>query len=232
MTESNKEALRSAFDKAAADYDSLRRMLIPHFDAFYGTALDLLEEAMESRAFRCVDLGVGTGLLSELILKRFPLAEIEGIDFSSRMIEAGLARLAPFGTRMRFSIADYGECPLPAPVDAVVSALSIHHLEDAAKRALFRRIHARLVPAAFSSTPTSRSAASPRSKTPINVAGKMTCAPPELAKRISRRRESARNSTGAPLSRIRSHGSRRRASVSPTSDGSGIASRCSMRVDS
>ncbi len=146
MTELNKEALRSAFDKAAADYDSLRRMLIPHFDAFYGTALDLLEEAMESRAFRCVDLGVGTGLLSELILKRFPLAEIEGIDFSSRMIEAGLARLAPFGTRMRFSIADYGECPLPAPVDAVVSALSIHHLEDAAKRALFRRIHDALSP--------------------------------------------------------------------------------------
>jgi tRNA (cmo5U34)-methyltransferase len=36
--------------------------------------------------------------------------------------------------------------PLGGPFDAVVSALSIHHCDDAAKRDLFRRCHAALVP--------------------------------------------------------------------------------------
>lgn len=82
MTEANFDALRAAFENAVPGYDALRRKLIPHFDAFYGTALDLLEEVVGEGEFRCVDLGVGTGLLSEMILKRFPGAQVVGVDLA------------------------------------------------------------------------------------------------------------------------------------------------------
>lgn len=36
--------------------------------------------------------------------------------------------------------------PTPRPWDAIVSALAIHHLDDAAKRELFARVHAALAP--------------------------------------------------------------------------------------
>ena len=36
--------------------------------------------------------------------------------------------------------------PLGGPVEAIVSALSVHHLEHEAKRRLFREIHAALAP--------------------------------------------------------------------------------------
>ena len=49
MTESNFDVLRAAFENAVLGYDALRRKLIPHFDAFYGTTLDLLEEAVGAR---------------------------------------------------------------------------------------------------------------------------------------------------------------------------------------
>ena len=146
MTAPDDNALRSAFENAAPGYDALRRQLIPHFDAFYGTALDLLEEAVGADEFRCVDLGVGTGLLSEMILSRFPLAQVEGVDFAPKMLDAARERLAMYGARMRLSAADYASAPLAGPFDAVVSALSIHHLEDQAKRRLFRRIHDALRP--------------------------------------------------------------------------------------
>ena len=146
MTSPHSETIRAAFDSAAASYDALRRRLIPDFDGFYGVAIDLLEEAVGDRAFACIDLGVGTGLFSELILRRFPRATIEGVDFAPKMIEAARARLAPFGARMRFRLADYDSAPLGGPVEAVVSALSIHHLEHEAKRRLFREIHAALAP--------------------------------------------------------------------------------------
>ncbi|MGE0194224.1 MAG: trans-aconitate 2-methyltransferase [Methylocystis sp.] len=146
MTKPYSDALRSAFEHAVPSYDGLRRQLIPHFDAFYGTALDLLEESVGAGGFRCVDLGVGTGLLSEMILARFPGAQVEGVDMAPKMLDAARARLAVYGARVRLSVADYAAAPLPAPLDAVVSALSIHHLDDEAKRRLFQRIHDALRP--------------------------------------------------------------------------------------
>ncbi len=81
-----------------------------------------------------------------MILRRFPRATIEGVDFAPKMIEAARARLAPFGARMRFRLADYDSAPLAGAVEAVVSALSIHHLEHEAKRRLFCEIHTALAP--------------------------------------------------------------------------------------
>ncbi len=146
MTKPHSQTIRATFDSAAESYDALRRKLIPDFDSFYGIALDLLEEAVGDRPFACIDLGVGTGLLSEMILRRFPRATVEGIDFAPKMIEAARARLAGFGARMSLRCADYDSAALGGPVEAIVSALSIHHLEDEAKRSLFRAIHAALAP--------------------------------------------------------------------------------------
>jgi tRNA (cmo5U34)-methyltransferase len=146
MTSPHSETIRAAFDSVAQNYDGLRRKLIPDFDSFYGVALNLLQEAVGDRPFACIDLGVGTGLFSEMILRRFPLAAVEGVDFAPKMIETARARLAGFGERMRYRLADYDTAPLGGPVEAVVSALSSHHLEHEAKRHLFRAIHAALGP--------------------------------------------------------------------------------------
>src|SRR3974390_419140 len=144
VTLPHSETIRAAFDSAAQNYDALRRKLIPDFDSFYGVALDLLGEAVGDRPFACIDLGVGTGLFSEMILRRFPKATLEGVDFAPKMIEAARARLAGFGERVSVRLADYDVAPLEGPVEAIVSALSIHHLENDAKRRLFRYIHAAL----------------------------------------------------------------------------------------
>ena len=47
---------------------------------------------------------------------------------------------------IRFLLADYAFAPPPGPFDLVVSALSIHHLADPAKRNLFAAMRAALVP--------------------------------------------------------------------------------------
>lgn len=62
------------------------------------------------------------------------------------MLDSARERLAIYGARARLLTADYATAPLAAPLDAVVSALSIHHLEDDAKRRLFKRIHDALRP--------------------------------------------------------------------------------------
>ena len=60
-----------------------------------------------------VDVGCGTGLLSEALLSRFPGAPLVGVDLAEGMVEACRLRFAPF-PRARFVAADAEGDPLPA----------------------------------------------------------------------------------------------------------------------
>jgi tRNA (cmo5U34)-methyltransferase len=137
--------VREAFDAAAPGYDGLRRQLIPCFDDFYGALVDRLPFA-RGLAPRILDLGAGTGLLAGLLLARWPRARLTLVDLSAVMLGQARARFAGREGQVELRVADYLADPLGGPYDAVVSALSIHHLPDAGKRALFRRAYAALRP--------------------------------------------------------------------------------------
>jgi tRNA (cmo5U34)-methyltransferase len=163
------------FDASAHDYDRLRRGLVPCFDDFYGAALDaarfLPETPQATRTPRRVlDLGAGTGLMSALFADAFPGAHFTLVDVASAMLDRARERFAsnlgssPAGasrsmtshanasseagsSRFDFLTLDYAYHPLPdGPYDLIISGLSIHHVSDAAKRTLFRRIFQALTP--------------------------------------------------------------------------------------
>lgn len=119
-------------------YDQARRRLVPCFEAFYGAAAELVARTAPSSAPRLLDLGAGTGLLSEQVASRVTPASLTLLDGSAAMLgraEQRLARWHPTVVVAPFS------APLPAgPFDGVISALAIHHLDDAGKRDLFGRI--------------------------------------------------------------------------------------------
>jgi tRNA (cmo5U34)-methyltransferase len=141
MTDSTLDA-PAVFDAQAAGYEAPRRRVVPPFDAFYGTAVGAL--AMLGRPPRRVlDLGAGTGLLAARVAAAHPDAELVLVDGAPAMLEQARERL---GDRATLHVADLRD-PLPAgPFDAVVSALAIHHLDDAANRDLFARVRALLGP--------------------------------------------------------------------------------------
>jgi tRNA (cmo5U34)-methyltransferase len=139
------DRVKGAFDAAAPGYDGLRRMLIPCFDEFYRATVDALGFPPGASP-RVLDLGAGTGLLAEQVLARWPRARLVLLDLSTDMLERARARFAVRNVRIEIRAADYLRDPLGGPYDAVVSALSIHHLPDTGKRALFRRAFAALRP--------------------------------------------------------------------------------------
>lgn len=133
-------SLKHAFDTFSADYDASRRKLIPCFDDFYGTLLEIVPFKPD-QAFRCIDLGAGTGLVSALLAARFPQAQFMLVDLSEGMLDQARKR---FGTdsRFQYSVMDYITTALPGQADLVVSALSIHHLTDEQKREFFFKAYA------------------------------------------------------------------------------------------
>jgi tRNA (cmo5U34)-methyltransferase len=101
-------------------------------------------------AFVFMDLGAGTGAAARAILAEYPNATGLLADFSTQMMAEGENLLAPYVGRYRYVEFDMLSSDWPAelkvPLDAVVSALSIHHLPDARKQTIFREIRQRLKP--------------------------------------------------------------------------------------
>ena len=136
-------AVVRAFSAHAGDYDALRRRLVPDYDRFYGAVVDVLAR-VPGGLRRVLDLGAGTGLLSAEIAAAVPGVGIELLDASEPMLALAQRRLG--GAVSAIHVADMSAELPPGPFDAVVSALAIHHLEDADKRALMARVHAALGP--------------------------------------------------------------------------------------
>jgi trans-aconitate 2-methyltransferase len=95
----------------------------------WGTAiLDRLPLAGDERV---LDAGCGSGRVTELLAARLPRGRVVALDGSPAMVEAARARLAGFGDRVEFVVADLGlPLPLDAPVDAILSTATFHWVPD------------------------------------------------------------------------------------------------------
>jgi len=132
---------KAVFDATASTYDRDRSLLIPGCDAFYRWAVALIPRGAKT----ILDLGAGSGLLSVLVWDRFPEAHIHLMDFSGAMLDLARRRMSR-DANVTFHQADYLVDPLPQEMCAVVSSLSIHHLEDEGKREVLRRVYSALKP--------------------------------------------------------------------------------------
>lgn len=132
---------QTVFDVTASTYDKDRAKLIPGHDRFYGWTVGLIP----ADAQRILDLGAGSGVLTAFVRKAFPEAQIHLLDFSAPMLELAKKRLGQ-DSQLTYEVGDYTRAKLPEGLDAIVSALSIHHLDDADKPGLLMRAYAALRP--------------------------------------------------------------------------------------
>lgn len=127
---------KAFFDPWARDYDRARRQLIPCFDRFYSAVVEtLLFE--EDAPIRILDLGAGTGLLSAFVLARFPKAHLTLMDESAEMLSIAKNRFGDQKVQVQYLTGDYSTDLPKGPFKAVISALSIHHLEESSKLRVF-----------------------------------------------------------------------------------------------
>lgn len=137
--------IQQAFNAAAADYDQLRRILIPCFDDFYTTAVEVIP-CDRTAPLKVLDLGAGTGLYSGMVQAVFPNAEITLLDLADEMLEKAKKRFSQMGKSPNIVIGDYIESDWQGSYDLVISGLSIHHLSNPDKQCLYQRIYQALKP--------------------------------------------------------------------------------------
>lgn len=137
------ELIKNAFDSIAAEYDPQRKYVIPQMDQYYGAAVWAAESTGNNPAI--LDIGAGTGLLSALILEKFPTADLTLLDISENMLCVAKERFSG-RENVRYVVNDYSRSELGGEYDIICSALSIHHLATEDKRCLFYKIFMSLKP--------------------------------------------------------------------------------------
>lgn len=141
------DAVRAAFDMAADSYDADRKILIPGLEEFYGVVLAAISNL--PKGARVLDLGAGTGLLSGMIAAVRPDLDFTLIDIAPDMLSVAEDRMATLGVNCTIIAQDYSAGIPGDRWDAVVSALSIHHLSDTAKQTLNQRVFEGMKPGAL-----------------------------------------------------------------------------------
>ena len=94
---------------------------------------------------RVLDAGCGSGRVTEVLAERLPRGQVVALDASPAMLAQARRRLARFGDRVRYVLADLARpLPIEEPVDAVLSTATFHWVPD--HDALFGNLAAVLRP--------------------------------------------------------------------------------------
>ena len=120
-----------------ATYDHKIRQFVPGYEAMLNIASAVTAEVKPSHV---LDLGSGSGGLSETLLSYPEIGIVELWDIDPEMLEQAQIRLSRYGERVRFKLRSFND-PFPA-CDAITACISLHHvpsLEE--KEALYERTY-------------------------------------------------------------------------------------------
>jgi trans-aconitate 2-methyltransferase len=91
---------------------------------------DLLGRVGAQAPEAVVDLGCGPGTLTAALARRWPQAEVRGIDSSAEMIEAAQALRPGVGPRLSFALGDVRDWQPDGGVDVIVSNAVLQWVPD------------------------------------------------------------------------------------------------------
>lgn len=138
------------WEKMGAFFDVRAGMYEDHMRAFpgvdsYGVGASFAPQTQAP--VRLLDLGCGTGLEMSYLFGRMPNLRATCLDLSGEMLSVLRAHYAGRAAQLTLLQASYLDWDYPeAAFDLAVSFNSLHHLEEAPKQALYRRIRDSLVP--------------------------------------------------------------------------------------
>jgi tRNA (cmo5U34)-methyltransferase len=132
--------IEDAFNNSIEYYDDWMKKALPNYADLFGTAMALLPFEPDAR-LEVLDLGAGTGLFSKHILEKYPQARFVLYDLAEKMLGVARERFKDHPKQFAYTLGDYRKIRGSQEYDLVISSLSIHHLTDQEKQALFGKVY-------------------------------------------------------------------------------------------
>lgn len=136
MTENDHGASVGAFfDSLTSDYTQAIERCFPRYREMLWALIEYLPTAFVPEGI--LELGAGTGNLTQLLLSKFPREHVQIVDVSGESLDVCVERFSGHD-RLETRQADFRELDYsPGSFGLVVSSISIHHLDSGEKQTLF-----------------------------------------------------------------------------------------------
>lgn len=127
------------YDQLSSSYSELISKCVPRYHEMLDNMFLYLPEDFKPK--RILDLGCGTGNLTQKITEHFPEAEIDALDLSEDILTESRKRFSKI-PNIRYIQANFKNMHLPpGSYDLVMSSIAIHHIEDPYKIKLYKEVY-------------------------------------------------------------------------------------------
>lgn len=134
------------FSQVSAAYDESILRAIPPYVEILDTLLGYIFLDPQAE-LHILELGCGTGNVSQLLAKCFPKAHFTLVDLSPQMLSETETKLIPLTQNYQLISKNFTQLQFEANrFDLAISSLALHHLLDDEKQALYSQIHQWLKP--------------------------------------------------------------------------------------
>ena len=141
----NPEIMADFFNVRAKTYENHQKESIESFEQFYDSISSCISETKSK--IRILDIGCGTGLELDGILKRVPSAIITAVDVSAELLNRLVNRFKDYPNQITPVQESYLKFHFRKNYyDYVIAVMTLHHLLHDTKRKLYRRIMDSLKP--------------------------------------------------------------------------------------
>jgi tRNA (cmo5U34)-methyltransferase len=139
-------SIRDFFDNVSTQYDDTIRRTIPPYQEMFEALVNYT--FLDRQApLEILELGCGTGNLSLFAGSVFPNAKLTLMDLSPEMLTQAGNKLAHLKNPPQLVEGGFMDVELPMQhYDLIISSVALHHLPDAEKPPMYRRIYNWLKP--------------------------------------------------------------------------------------
>jgi len=136
--------VQSFYDELSSQYTDLISKCVPRYGELMYNMFHYIPADCHPK--KILDLGCGTGNLTEQALKHYPEAEIDALDLSEEILKESQKRFMS-RPNVRYIQADFRAMHLaPGSYDLILSTIAIHHVQDEDKITLYRDVFQALKP--------------------------------------------------------------------------------------